>query len=134
MEKINPISDELKQLGSVLAGFPAVNTPYTAPGGYFDSLAEVILKKAKEQSGQSASEELESISPLLSGISKKSPFSVPDNYFTELPANVMSGAQAVELVNEELENLSPLMASLKSTNVYSVPKGYFESLPGSILN
>ncbi|HTE26499.1 hypothetical protein [Flavitalea sp.] len=245
MEKITPITEELKQLGSGLGNFPAVNpykvpagyfdefparmfslasggslpaaltglpTPYQVPGGYFDNLPETILKKAlasssgnqsslaeqqatgQSNSGQStsqpsgskrsaseqlaseqsasepaaleataleatalesaasesaaskqsasesatleesAADELAGLSSILSGIGKKTPFTVPPDYFDELSGNIISGAQAVELVNEELENLSPLMASLKPVNVYSVPNEYFRELPGIILN
>jgi hypothetical protein len=199
VEKITPITEELKQLGSSLGKFPAVNPyqvpagyfdefptrmfsivsgnalpaalaavqiPYSVPAGYFDSLPETILNKIKslsageqslfpdqsslpqqlslpEQSSlaeqsplpeQSSVDELAGLSSVLSGIDKKTPYTVPDNYFNELPGNIVSGSQAVEAANEELENLSPLMLSLKAVNVFTVPGGYFEELPGIILS
>jgi hypothetical protein len=197
VEKITPIIEELKQLGSVLGNFPVVNpykvpagyfdefpgkmfslasreslpaaliglsAPYKVPAGYFDSLPDLILKKAiassagyqsplpgqsdasqsgEENSGtsgeaelfdESVADELAGLSPVLSGIAKKTPFTVPDNYFNELSGNIIAGAEAVDMVNEELENLSPLMERLKPINVYSVPDEYFGELPGIVLN
>jgi hypothetical protein len=203
VEKITPITEELKQLGSGLGNFPAVN-PYKVPAGYFDefparmfnlvsggslpaaltglpaSHQKTTLESSEEsvsgESGlgtsvtnesftgetftdqsvteesvanesvtnesvtnesftnESAAEELAGLSSILSGIGKKTPFTVPDNYFNEVSGNIISGAQAVDMVNEELENLSLLMESLKPINVYSVPNEYFGELPGIILN
>lgn len=102
---------------------------YQVPAGYFDQLSDTILNKVRALDKGSVTEELEALSPLLSGLNKKLPFSIPEGYFNELPANVTDAAKAIELVNVELENLSPMMNSLKGVNVYEVPSTYFESLP-----
>ena len=112
----------------------ATNNPYSVPNEYFEGLADKILSRVKALESDSAKEELESLSPLLSKLDKKVPFSIPSGYFDELTDNVVSGTKAIALVNEELENLSPLMSSLKTENVYEVPVQYFESLPATILS
>jgi hypothetical protein len=112
----------------------AGNNPYQVPQGYFDNLPATILNRIKAEQADNANDELEILSPLLSGISKKSPFSAPAGYFDELTENAIAGAQAIEFVNGELENLSPLMNSLRKENVYEVPADYFEQLPGQVLN
>jgi hypothetical protein len=112
---------------------PSVN-PYQVPQGYFEGLADSILLRIKATDVDSAKEELETLSPLLSKLDKTIRFSTPDGYFDELTGNVVAGTKAIDFVNQELENLSPLMSSLKTENVYNVPTGYFENLPEIILN
>jgi hypothetical protein len=111
----------------------ANNNPYEVPQGYFDNLPAAILNRVKATAADNASEELEILSPVLSQIGKKMPFSTPAGYFEELGENAVEGAQAIDFVNGALENLSPLMNSLKSVQVYEVPAGYFEQLPGQVL-
>jgi len=66
--------------------------------------------------GESASAELAQLSPLLNGISRKSPYQVPDNYF---------------------EQLSPILAplaGLRDKPLYTVPENYFAGLADEILS
>jgi hypothetical protein len=132
MEPKSIISGELKQISLTVAeiGF---NLPYQVPQGYFEGLAEAILKKIKAES-VSAGEELQTLSPLLAGLNKKSPYHVPDGYFSELIENVVGGMKAVDFVNNELQEISTVLDELKDKNVYQVPQGYFENLAGNILN
>ncbi|OQP66793.1 hypothetical protein A3860_00005, partial [Niastella vici] len=111
----------------------ANNNPYEVPQGYFDNLPAAILKRVKATAADNASEELEILSPVLSQLGKKMPFSTPAGYFSELSENAVAGAQAIDFVNGALENLSPVMNSLKEIQVYEVPAGYFEQLPGQVL-
>jgi hypothetical protein len=111
----------------------ANNNPYQVPQGYFDTLPETILNRVKATDTDSANEELEILSPLLSQIGKKMPFSTPAGYFNEVGENAIAGAQAIDFVNIELENLSPLMQGLKRIMVYEVPAGYFNQLPGQVM-
>lgn len=111
----------------------ANNNPYTVPKGYFNSLPEIILNRVKATDTDNANEELEILSPLLSQIGKKMPFSTPAGYFDEVGENAIAGAQAIDFVNIELENLSPLMQGLKRIMVYEVPAGYFDQLPGRVM-
>ena len=110
------------------------NNPYEVPKNYFETLPEILLKKVKAQNTDSAKEELEVLSPLLSQIGKKTPFSTPAGYFDELTDNAVAGAKAIDFVNDELENLSPVMNGLKEKKVYEVPAGYFNNLPAQILD
>lgn len=109
------------------------DNPYQVPQGYFDNFAASVLQRIKADEAKSAKEELETLSPLLSGLGKKMPFSTPDNFFEELSDNAVAGAKAIDFVNVELENLSPLMSSLKDIQVYEAPAGYFDQLPRQIL-
>jgi hypothetical protein len=120
--------------GEVSPVLPAKkDNPYQVPQGYFDNFATSVLQRIKADEAQSAKEELETLSPLLSGLGKKMPFSTPDNFFEELSDNAVAGAKAIDFVNVELENLSPLMSSLKNKQVYEAPAGYFDQLPQQIL-
>jgi hypothetical protein len=105
---------------------------YEIPLGYFESLPETILNRIKADQTNDAGEELEMLSPLLKGIGKKNPFSMPEGYFSELSDNAIAGAQALDFVQEELS--SPLLDGLKNKQVYEVPAGYFEQLPERLLN
>ena len=111
----------------------ANNNPYRVPQGYFDSLPETILNRIKATATDNANEELEILSPLLSQLGKKMPFSTPAGYFNEVSEQAVAGAQAIDFVNLELEKLSPLMQGLKRIMVYEVPAGYFNQLPGQVM-
>ena len=111
----------------------ANNNPFQVPQGYFDSLPETILNRVKATATDSAHEELEILSPLLSQLGKKMPFSTPAGYFNEVSEHAVAGAQAIDFVNVELENLSPLMQGIKRIMVYEVPAGYFNQLPGQVM-
>jgi major membrane immunogen (membrane-anchored lipoprotein) len=112
---------------------PQAINPYQVPQGYFEGLADNILQRVKATATDNVSDELEIISPFLSQIDKKMPFSTPAGYFDELGENAIAGAQAIDFVNGTLENLSPLMSGLRRMYVYEVPAGYFEQLPGEVL-
>ena len=159
VEKINPITEELQDLGSMLGKFPSV-TPYQAPAGYFagfpslmyslvaekelpetlkgittayqvpdgyfDSLPQTILQKIRESdsagaelagapgivSEEDAFAELSTLSPLLSGISKKPPFEVPENYFAELSGKLISGTRSSEVGIMEAQVPAPVQAKV----------------------
>ncbi len=107
--------------------------PYLVPQGYFDGLASNILQRVKTDH-LSAKEELESLSPLLSKLDKKTPLTIPVDYFENLTGGMLGGMKVIEDVHEELEILSPLLSTLKAVNVYEVPADYFETLPAKMLN
>jgi hypothetical protein len=84
----NDASEELSYLSPVLSRF-SKEMPYSTPAGYFEELEDRLMQGVLEDSGylqkvQSAKEELESISPLLSGLNKQMPYSVPLDYFETL--------------------------------------------------
>ena len=122
--------NELADLGSTLTQHDPENI-YTVPDGYFDGLADQILNRIKALEASDAKEELEFLSPLLAGISKKIPYSVPDGYFKNLGESLLYSVNesvGYQTGKEEIETLSPLLGSLKNKNPYAVPAGYFENL------
>ncbi len=106
---------------------------YEVPIGYFEGLASSILNRIKAGETPNAQEELALLSPVLGGIVKKNPFASPDNYFANIPENIIAGLSAVDFVNEELENLPAGIAGLRTKPVYEVPDGYFDAMPGVLL-
>ena len=104
------------------------------PVGYFESFAEKMLKRVKAETSNSVDEELANLSPFLSTIKREMPFSVPQNYFEELPDNVLQSAKAIDFVNDEAENIPALLKGLKDKNVYTTPLGYFENFSDSVLS
>jgi len=93
-----------------------------APEGYFDSLSNAILSKIEG----TAANELQQLSPLLSGIKKINPFEVPENYFEQ------AGDEMAAKVMEE--KIPALAGDVNKEQPYMVPAGYFEQLPLTILN
>jgi hypothetical protein len=51
---------------------------------------------------------------------------VPEGYFENLPNAIMQKIKAAD--TSEIEMLSPTIASIGNKNIYTVPKGYFEQL------
>jgi hypothetical protein len=118
------IQEELEKLNSTL---PLVKMPvFSVPDNYFENFALSVLLKIKEDKVVSAAEELDSLSPVLAGISKQMPFSVPENYFAslanELP--VLTGS----------EDLPFILQKANQQNPYSIPAGYFENLSAEVLS
>ena len=131
----NDISDELKTLSSLVDGISRQH-PYTVPAGYFDTLAQRVLSRIAAKSltfsvpdgyfdnfasrvldrikagkseimGESVQEELARLSATISGISRETPYRMPEGYFDEL---------------------SPVLTLLKDRPTYEVPVGYFDGL------
>jgi hypothetical protein len=159
VENINTIAEELKELGSSLAGIPPM-TPYAVPPGFFEAFPSMILSQV-----------MPADKPEF-GVTTH-PYQVPEDYFQQLPEIILKRVKADnQSVDEELSTLSPLlrgvdrklpytipdnyfsqmssellagtsavnddalspmMEALKHQNVYSVPQGYFESLPAKLL-
>lgn len=124
MNSRNTIQDELNGMNS---GLPSNTggTPLSVPEGYFEGLAASILAKVKGEENQTASKEITDLSPLLAGISRQMPYSVPDQYFQStlevLPV----------LISEEKESL--VLSFIEKEMPYEVPGGYFEKLPAEVL-
>ncbi|MHA4812201.1 hypothetical protein ACX0G9_29165 [Flavitalea flava] len=111
------------------------NQAYSVPGGYFEAFAEKLLNRIKTgQTEESNSrEELASLSPLLSRITKKPPFEAPEGYFSELAAGIVSGVKALDFVNDELEESPSLLTGLKNRPTYRAPDGYFDHFADTVL-
>lgn len=131
MESRNNILKELQELSPALASSYPQPVPYKVPEGYFGQLPETILAMVKKQ--DNAAEELETLSPLLRGISKTPPFHLPEGYFKDLSENTLAETKALAFVQEELEDFSPVLSKLKDAPLYQVPAGYFDQLPATIM-
>jgi hypothetical protein len=132
MTNRNTILTELNDLGSALGNYNPQNI-YKVPSGYFEGLLTQILNRIKALEAADAKDELEYLSPLLSGISKEMSYAVPADYFQHLSENIAQRLNEQHLTSEEeIEALSPLLGSLKNKNPYSVPAGYFENLQTGI--
>jgi hypothetical protein len=96
--------------------------------------------------------ELSALSALVGGISRQTPYGVPDGYFGELPAVVMSRIASrsksftyqvpngyfdsfatqvlarIKAGSVEEEELSPVFSRISRVMPYQVPEGYFDEL------
>lgn len=135
----NTIYEEIKAISDLVAGVSRQH-PYKVPAGYFENFADrmLLLAKSQEGTGFEAGEpdpgaELQQLSPLLAGLSKKSPFRVPEGYFEQVAGEINAGVSALEQANEILETLSPTLEAARHLQPYKVPDGYFEQLPQVML-
>jgi hypothetical protein len=122
MNNRTTIQKELLELNSPLAFEKPVET-YSVPAGYFENFAASVLQKLHGQNSLSVNDEVESLSPLLAGISKEMPFTLPQGYFDSSTDGITSW------VKEEEQQLFTGNKKMP----YEVPAGYFESLPGIVL-
>lgn len=116
------IQQELNELNSTLL-LPKAGQTYSVPEDYFEGLAEAILARVKAQEAD-ATEEIETLSPLLASFSRKMPFEVPRDYFQSLTDGI-----AAEEVSIPIE-----WKEARFNPTYSVPNDYFENLPQQILD
>lgn len=124
----NNILQELNELESSLATLPVQNT-YSVPEGYFDGLAQQVLRRVKAMEAATAGEELAHLSPVVSDMPRQMPYTVPAGYFNELSERMLDVVKDnMQTPAEELRQLSPLLGSLKKEMPFSVPQGYFESV------
>jgi hypothetical protein len=86
MSQKDNILKELQELDSSLAN-SGRKIPFEVPQGYFESLPETVLQKAKALSQDNPTEELETISPFLAGMKKDLPYSLPAGYF-DVPVSI----------------------------------------------
>lgn len=122
MTERDNILQELAGLNSSLG--QAIQPVYRVPEGYFDTLPALMLKRIKTLDTPGATEEIESLSPLLAGISKRMPYTVPAGYFDN-PGRVQD--------NDTADEPAEWLSGLKEKATYTVPSGYFEQLPVAIL-
>jgi hypothetical protein len=124
MDNRNIIQDELKALDSSLPASPD-SLSFSVPDGYFEGLAASVMARIKS-SESTAAEEIAQISPLLAGISRTMPFTVPDHYFTE---NLESLSAVVGA-----EPVSELLSPAGKSMPFSLPEGYFDGLGTQVLD
>ncbi|HEY6505265.1 MAG TPA: hypothetical protein VIZ28_14925 [Chitinophagaceae bacterium] len=129
MTQRDNILQELRELQSLLANASAQNI-YRVPAGYFEGLADQVLRRIKALEAMDASEELGHLSSLLNNNSKGILYTVPAGYFEGLTEQVLRRIKALETDNatEELDHLSPLLSGISKEMPYAVPQGYFENM------
>lgn len=117
------IQDELRSLNS---GLPVDNSPnpFSVPEGYFNGLATSILAKIKTQTTSSTAAELAEIAPLLSGISKEMPYTVPTGFFEQ---NLLALPGLID------DKEPAILAAISKETPYSVPADYFHNLPEQLV-
>ena len=120
---------EQSQTDPVISMTHQKSTPYQVPPGYFNDLADNILFRIKTSEVLTSQDDIETLSPLLSGIGKKMPLSIPDNYFEELALPVFAN----HISADDDVQISPLLQAVRTTATYQMPPGYFIDLPGTIL-
>ena len=116
MEKITPITEELKQLGSALGSFPVVS-PYKVPAGYFDEFPARMFILI---SGGS-------LPAVLPGLS--APYEVPGGYFDNLADIILKKAMASSAGNQSSQHGQPsehLASRGEDSNVPSSEKTFVE--------
>lgn len=98
---------------------------YSVPGGYFESLPDLLLSVCKV-------EDLSFSVPAPRQIVQD----VPAGYFDSLADDIMSRIRSAknQTASDELKELSPVIAGIPNTNVYQVPQGYFDTVADSVMN
>lgn len=122
MSSRTTILNELRSLDSNLP--VTVSPPFSVPEGYFENLAASVLAKVKTGEAVTPEAELSGLSPLLAGISKEMPYSVPSFYFI---ANLQAPPAS------RTEAATPLLSAVGKELPYAVPANYFDDLPGLML-
>ena len=125
-------------------------------------LSGIIDVYLQMKSSKEISDELNSISPLLSGMEKKNIFSVPEGYFDMLSITILKKIDTTpsidtlsvpegyfenlsslilqkiksfdETAEQELRTLSPMLYSIQNENIFEVPAEYFKNLENNILD
>jgi len=123
MSERTNILQELKELQSSLT--PGLVPGYQVPESFFENFPALMLGRVKALEAADAREDIETLSPLLSSISRKAPYSVPGGYFQELGSRMPK--------DEAPEELPAMLAGLKDKPTFAMPAGYFENLPEQIL-
>lgn len=122
MNNRTDIQRELEQTGSRLP-FNVRMPVFDLPQDYFENFPAAVLAKVKETAAADAQEELAGLSPLLAGMPRRNPYTVPQDYFKETLAPRELGE----------EDLVPGWDAVGKTVPYSVPAGYFSQLPAALL-
>lgn len=125
MEQKQTIAAELLELDSSLG--PGLLPAYEVPAGYFDGLAQELLRRVKALDAGSVQEELAHLSPLLSQLERRNPYQVPAGYFEEQDTSFVWMGEEMS-AQDEISRLSPLLAGLQKQNPLSAPADYFDTL------
>ena len=159
MENRNEIAVELSALSALVGGISRAN-PYGVPEGYFDQLASKtlariaarsgtfqvpegyfdgfaasVLSRIKSTPGESVQDELSLLSPIVSRITRVTPYSLPEGYFEELSPvlALLKDKPAFQVPEGYFVELSPVLTVAHDRSAYKAPEGYFDRLPDLIL-
>ena len=115
-------------------------SPFKVPEGYFEGLAARVLSRVKAAAADSlsvenVSDELAGLSAVVAGISRETPYRLPEGYFEELSPvlTVIRERPAYHVPEEYFEEMSPILSVAGEGSAYRVPEGYFEELPQLIM-
>jgi hypothetical protein len=86
------------------------NHSQQVPDGYFDSLSDRILSKIKNDTLESAMEEIRQISPSLHYLKEENVFTVPENYFENLSNRILD---KIDHKNAKVVSINRLQKSWK---------------------
>ena len=73
--------------------------PYSVPAGYFEGLEKKLDEIIFAGKDQTVTEELESLSPMLSGLKNKPTYTVPEGYFRQLERTKDDAVPAAKVVS-----------------------------------
>ncbi len=114
------ILEEIRNLSPVIANIQKKNV-YTYPHGYFDGLPERVCALTSQPE-----------SDFLAN--KKTPYSVPPNYFETLSAQIMAQANlSKDVIAEELLTIAPFLNTIERKNVWHVTPDYFSGFNNDVL-
>jgi hypothetical protein len=102
MKREPHIEAEIREIASELAQMP-FEMPYRVPAGYFETLAGNIQDK---------------LATGMDSVYKQYPGSLPEDYFSTLPTQIMDQIHALE-VREELETIAPLLNGISKGMPFS---------------
>lgn len=86
------------------------------------------------ESSNNILKELQELSPVLaSSYPLPVPYKVPDDYFGQLPATILSLVTTPDNAAEELKGLSSLLGGISKTPPFHLPEGYFTDLSENTL-
>lgn len=137
MERSIDILNELKSISPVVAGIGNANVFAVAPG-YFDTVSDIVLARINSdvpvgyfdnlpgniliKIEGTVAHELNELSPLLAGLKKENPFTIPANYFESFA------------VDMEEEKIPPVLKGLNELHPFDLMAGYFDNLPATIIS
>jgi hypothetical protein len=113
----NPhIVKELNDISQTVANLPDLPV-FTVPENYFEQFPEKLMSIIRENArkeinliAEDAGEEINQISPLLGGLKKAMPFSVPEGYFSQLEEKLSSiPGRTSEILNGGQEISEPVI-------------------------
>lgn len=117
MEERQQILAELSSISPFMERIELIN-PFTVPAGYFDVLANAIIKR------------IHAADDLMPALVNTNAYQVPSGYFDGLANDILSKVKQPNTtsneIKAELEEIAPLLNMISKEEIYNVPIGYFE--------